>query len=161
NDKPKISEMRSFLKERLPEYMIPAYFVRMERLPLNANKKVDVKALPAPGKEQLELGEEYVAPRSEQEKQLAEIWAEVLGIERVGVRDNFFDLGGDSIRSILVVSMGQQRGLSFLVQDVFYYPTIEELVREIEIGEGNNSAAIEYEAFSLISEDDRRQLPEG
>ncbi|MGH3777951.1 MAG: non-ribosomal peptide synthase/polyketide synthase, partial [Pseudonocardiaceae bacterium] len=97
------AELRSFLSERLPDYMVPAAFVLLPELPLNANGKLDRRALPAP-----EWGAgataEYIAPRTEAEHTLAGIWAQVLGVERVGVTDNFFELGGDSILSIQVMS---------------------------------------------------------
>jgi amino acid adenylation domain-containing protein len=102
-----IPELRAFLRERLPEYMVPSAFVVLPALPLTANGKVDRPALPAP-----EVGPdaiEYVAPRDEVERLLAAIWEEVLGVERVGVRDDFFDLGGHSLLATQVVVRIRER----------------------------------------------------
>ncbi|MCA1682370.1 MAG: AMP-binding protein, partial [Actinobacteria bacterium] len=119
------AELRSWLQLSLPEYMVPAAFVVLDGLPLNANGKVDRRALPAP---EFDVAVGYVAPRSEAERVLADIWAQVLGAQRVGVEDNFFELGGDSILSIQVISRARQAGLYMLSQDIFVYQTIESLV---------------------------------
>src|SRR5205807_3609475 len=94
-------ELKKYLQERLPEYMVPALYVLLEKMPLSANGKVDRKALPRP---EISIDEaKYVAPRNSVETALCAIWSQVLGLERVGVEDNFFEAGGDSIRSIQVV----------------------------------------------------------
>src|SRR5262249_59839761 len=94
-------QLREYLKERLPEYLVPGVFVVLESLPLTANGKVDRKALPAPeGRPQ---GLQYEAPRTPEEQLLAQIWAEVLRVERVGIHDNFFELGGHSLSATQVV----------------------------------------------------------
>src|SRR3982074_2385622 len=103
-----MEELRRGMAERLPEYMVPAVWVEMESLPLNASGKVDRRRLPEPEWE--ERGG-YEAPRDEVEEGLAEVWGEVLRVERVGVRDNFFELGGDSILSIQVVARCAERGM--------------------------------------------------
>src|SRR5213075_3238884 len=97
------TELREHLRRSLPEYMVPAQFVTLKSLPLTPNGKVDRKALPAPAQTR-ELGEAYQAPRTAVEEMLAGIWGELLGLREVGRNDNFFDLGGDSILSIQVVS---------------------------------------------------------
>ncbi len=112
-----VTELRSFLKEKLPEYMIPSHFVSLDSFPLTPHGKVDYQALPEPETTRPQLGEAYTAPRTATERALAEIWQETLGIERVGIHDNFFDLGGDSIRSIQVHAKARQRGLNFALQD--------------------------------------------
>jgi hypothetical protein len=96
--------LRRFLKERLPEYMIPSAFVVLESLPLTPNGKIDRRALPAPDQSRPEMEKAYVAPSSPVEEVLAELWANVLGIERVGVHDNFFDLGGHSLLATQLIS---------------------------------------------------------
>ncbi|WP_433730545.1 non-ribosomal peptide synthase/polyketide synthase [Actinoplanes sp. CA-051413] len=118
--------LRSWLKQSLPDYLVPSVFVLLDRLPVTASGKVDRRALPAPA---LPAGDdrEYVAPRSEIERQLAEIWAGVLGADRVGVTDNFFTLGGDSILSIQVVSRARQAGLRVSSKDIFLHQNIAEL----------------------------------
>ncbi|HEX2300340.1 MAG TPA: amino acid adenylation domain-containing protein [Pseudonocardiaceae bacterium] len=123
---PTPTELRNWIKQTLPEYMVPALFVMLDAMPLSASGKVDRRALPAPeGRPELESG--YIAPRTPIEQRLAEIWAEVLGVERVGVEDNFFGLGGDSILSIQVVSRARQAGLRLTSRDVFLHQTIVEL----------------------------------
>ncbi|WP_145336710.1 non-ribosomal peptide synthetase, partial [Paenibacillus xylanexedens] len=97
------SELRTYLKRSLPEYMAPSYLVEVEQIPLTANGKVDRKALPEP-QGLLQTTSEYVAPRSETEAKLAEIWQDVLRTEQVGIQDNFFERGGDSIKAIQIVS---------------------------------------------------------
>ncbi|HEY6421687.1 MAG TPA: amino acid adenylation domain-containing protein, partial [Pseudonocardiaceae bacterium] len=120
--------LRAHVATVLPEYMVPAAFVVLDTLPLNANGKLDRRALPAPD---FVAGASYVAPRSEVERVLAGIWSEVLGVARVGVEDNFFELGGDSILSLQVVSRARQAGLGLLPRDVFTHPTVGALVMSV------------------------------
>jgi len=156
---PTVSDLRRFLKDRLPYYMVPATFVFIETLPLTANGKLDRRALPAPGTVRPELDEAFVAPESAEEKALGEIWGRILGIERVGIDDNFFALGGDSIRSIQVLASAQQSGLSFSLQQLFQHQTIRELAPVLSVsGPGNENAAAHF-AFSFLSEADRLRVP--
>jgi amino acid adenylation domain-containing protein/non-ribosomal peptide synthase protein (TIGR01720 family) len=120
-----------FLKELLPDYMVPAVFVMMEQLPLSPNGKVDRKALPDPDFAKTG-GREYVAPRNDRELVLAETWQGVLGREQVGADDNFFDLGGDSIRAIQIVSRLKRAGWSTEVREVFQYPTLCGLAERLK-----------------------------
>ncbi len=122
-----VSELRNRLKSRLPEYMVPGIYVRLEALPLTPNRKVDRKGLPKPEGMRPELGAEYQEPRTEAERILVEIWKQVLKLDRVGVRDNFFDLGGDSILSIQVVSRANQMGLKLTPRQIFEAQSIAEL----------------------------------
>jgi amino acid adenylation domain-containing protein len=105
---PTVLELRDHLARRLPETMVPSAFVRLESLPLTPNNKVDRRALPEPGPRRPELPNPYVAPCGELENRLAQLWSEVLGIEEVGARDGFFDLGGNSIHGALVVNRLQK-----------------------------------------------------
>ena len=122
-----IPELRRYLGERLPEYMVPGVWVVVEELPLTANGKVDRKGLPEPEGMRPELESGYEEPGTETEKKLAEIWGEVLGLERVGVHDNFFDLGGHSLLATQVVSrMRDALGITLPLQTMFELPTIAE-----------------------------------
>jgi amino acid adenylation domain-containing protein len=122
-----IPELREYLKERLPEYMVPGVWVVLEELPLTANGKVDRRGLPEPEGMRPELESGYEEPGTETEKKLAEIWGEVLGVERVGVHDNFFDLGGHSLLATQVVSrIREGLGITLPLQTMFELPTIAE-----------------------------------
>ncbi|MFI5972307.1 non-ribosomal peptide synthase/polyketide synthase [Streptomyces sp. NPDC051452] len=125
--------LRAHLADGLPDYMLPAAFVTVPRLPLTANGKVDRRRLPAPD---WSAGGEraHRAPRTEAERVLAGIWADLLGLERVGVDDNFFMLGGDSILSIQVVSRARAAGLTLTPRDLFRRPTIAELAAAGDTG---------------------------
>ena len=127
-----LADLRHFLKEKLPEYMVPSIFVPLERLPLTPSGKVDRKALPAPDATRPELKDAFVAPQTEAEKLLAEIWAQVLKVERVGIHDNFFELGGDSILSIQIVARANQAGLRLAPKHLFEHQTIAELAAAAE-----------------------------
>ncbi|HEY0735442.1 MAG TPA: amino acid adenylation domain-containing protein [Herpetosiphonaceae bacterium] len=124
---PTTSDLRLFLKQQLPDYMVPSVFVKLDALPLNTNGKVDRKALPAPDSARPELRDRFVAPRTELEQKLAEIWMQAIGVQQVGVHDNFFELGGDSIITLQVVSRAAQAGIQLTVKQVFDHATIAEL----------------------------------
>jgi non-ribosomal peptide synthase protein (TIGR01720 family) len=132
---PSSQGLRTFLKDRLPDYMIPAAFAVLERLPLTPNGKVDRKALPVPGDERPELEAHYAAPRTPEEEALARIWARVLGVKQVGIHDNFFELGGDSILSIQVVAQANQAGLRLTPRQFFLHPTVAGLAAVAGVGE--------------------------
>ena len=119
-----IPAAKAFIQERKPPYMVPAAFVLLDSIPLNVNQKVDRKALPKPTPE---TSQEYVAPATDLEKNLCEIFAEVLGMEKVGATDNFFDLGGSSLMVTNVMVCAEKRGLKFAYADVFAHPTAREL----------------------------------
>ncbi|MBB5857514.1 non-ribosomal peptide synthase/polyketide synthase [Amycolatopsis umgeniensis] len=117
--------LRNTLSHTLPDYLVPSAFVVLEALPLNANGKVDRRALPEPRFDS--GGDRVVAPRTEREAVLAGIWADVLGVDRVGVEDNFFALGGDSILSIQVSARARRVGLAITTADLFRHQTIAAL----------------------------------
>jgi len=123
---PKASDLRMELKQSLPEYMIPSFFVMMERFPVTANGKLDRKALPKPDADSA-TEEEQVLPRNDKEQALANIWSEVLSLDVVGVFDNFFEMGGDSILSIQIISRAKLSGLHLTTKQVFENQTIAEL----------------------------------
>ncbi|PLZ94152.1 non-ribosomal peptide synthetase, partial [Fischerella thermalis] len=128
-------DLRNFVKEKLPEYMIPAAFVFLEVMPLTPNGKVNLQALPAPEQQTPEIASAFIAPETTVEKQLATIWAQVLGREKVGIKDNFFALGGDSILSLQVVSKAREAGLKLTPKQIFQYQTIAELVAVVSTTE--------------------------
>ncbi|MRG28226.1 amino acid adenylation domain-containing protein [Laceyella tengchongensis] len=120
-----IEDLRAHLARELPDYMVPKHFVELADLPLTANGKVDKRALPTP-----ETGSalrEYVPPRTPVERVMAEVWQEVLHLERVGVHDPFFELGGDSIKAMQVAARLAQHRLKMRLKDLFQHPTIAEL----------------------------------
>ncbi len=123
-----VTEVRSFLKEKLPEYMIPSAFVLLETLPLTPNGKLDRRSLPAPETLRPELEATYVMPQTEIEQTIATIWQKSLNIEKIGIHDNFFELGGHSLLMVKVHSQLREIfpvDLSML--DMFRYPTINSL----------------------------------
>ncbi|HEV3316175.1 MAG TPA: amino acid adenylation domain-containing protein [Candidatus Angelobacter sp.] len=124
-DQPDQNDLRQYLKDRLPEYMLPAHFVWLDRIPVLANGKVDRTALPAPNP--AASPRDYVAPRTEMEEILAAIWSAVLKLPPVGVEDNFFELGGDSIISLQVVVRAQQQGIRITPRQLFESRTVAEL----------------------------------
>ncbi|MEU7788012.1 non-ribosomal peptide synthase/polyketide synthase [Amycolatopsis sp. NPDC049159] len=128
---PGTTALREFLARSLPAHMVPAVFVPLEKLPLNANGKLDQRALPEPG---ARTETRYVAPRTDVETTLTGVWSAVLGVDRVGVEDNFFGLGGDSILSIQVVARARQAGLTVSSKDLFRHQTIAELARVVTAG---------------------------
>jgi bacitracin synthase 3 len=128
--KMEISALKKLLLENLPPHMIPSYFVQMDVLPLTSNGKVDRRALPEP---QIETGEEnYAPPTTDTEQLLAEIWQEVLGIPKISIDDNFFDIGGDSIKTILISARLQKKELSIHLNDLFANPTIRLLAKTVK-----------------------------
>jgi non-ribosomal peptide synthase protein (TIGR01720 family) len=132
-----LNELRGYLKERLPEYMIPAVFVEIESVPLTPNGKTDYRALLAPDHARPELGQDYVAARTPLETTLIEIWGSVLGTEQIGIHDNFFDLGGDSILGIQITARAGQAGLKISPRLIFECQTIAELAAVAEAGTVN------------------------
>jgi acyl carrier protein len=130
---PTFSELRSFLKEKLPDYMVPTAFGYLDSLPLTPNGKVDRRALPAPDLERSRLETKFVAPCTQVEKVLAKIWSEVLGLERVGIHDNFFDLGGHSLLATQVISRARDNfEMELPLRRLFKTPTIAGLTELIE-----------------------------
>ncbi|MFO0760432.1 MAG: amino acid adenylation domain-containing protein [Byssovorax sp.] len=119
------ADLRKHLEGRLPDYMIPALFITIPALPLTPNGKIDRRALPAP-EEKTEAGG-HAEPSTAVEKLLAEIWADVMGVEKVGIHDNFFEHGGDSILNIQIVARARQSGLQLTPKHIFLHPTIAEL----------------------------------
>src|SRR5262249_53480132 len=123
---PTVEELRTHLKQTLPEYMVPGAFVRLEQFPLNSNGKLDRRALPAP-----ELGayanRQYEAPQGEVEEILSGVWQELLRVQQVGRQDNFFELGGHSLLIVQMMERLRRVGLSAEIRRVFESPTLADL----------------------------------
>ncbi|HSF39388.1 MAG TPA: non-ribosomal peptide synthase/polyketide synthase [Thermoanaerobaculia bacterium] len=159
--KPAASELRRHLESRLPDYMVPAAFVGLDSLPLTPNGKLDRRALPDPGFQGREEAP-YAPPRTLTEELLAEIWGRVLGVDRVGIDDHYFSLGGDSIHSLQILSLAQKRGLALTLQDLFQRPTIRALAEQVSLGEPRTEKTdAASEPFSLVKPADRAFLPGG
>nr|QEO74274.1 condensation domain-containing protein [uncultured bacterium] len=127
-----VPQLRDFLKKKLPEHMVPSAFVMMDALPLTHNGKVDRGALPIPDRARPELAAAFVASRTPVEQALTGIWAEVLGVERVGVHDNFFDLGGHSLLATQIVSRASKTfQVDLLLRSLFESPTVAGLAERI------------------------------
>ncbi|MFD4395262.1 amino acid adenylation domain-containing protein [Kitasatospora sp. NPDC058478] len=141
---PESAELRRYLEGSLPRHMVPQAFVRLDRLPLNANGKVDRRALPAAAADD-RPATTRTAPRNPAEQALAGLWAEVFRVPEVGVDDNFFDLGGDSILSIQVVSRARQLGLRLSSQDIFSHQTIAGIAAAISTHEPEEPAGVNTE----------------
>ncbi|HVY46240.1 MAG TPA: amino acid adenylation domain-containing protein, partial [Minicystis sp.] len=158
---PPEAELARHLEQVLPPYMVPSAFVALERLPLSANGKVDRAALPRAPSAAAEATQ-HVAPSTDVERALAEIWQGVLGVERVGIDDGFFAVGGDSIRSIQVRGRALDRGISFTVQELFQNPTIRRLAAVAKVSARPERAGAAAPApFSLVSDADRARMPPG
>ena len=129
---PDLEELRTFMKLKVPDYMVPSVFVRLESLPLTTNGKVDRNALPAPERKANGCQEQTCASKyTATEQKLMKIWADVLNFEHVGLHDNFFDLGGDSILGTLILARAAQAGVKFSPRQLFQYQTIAELSQAI------------------------------
>ena len=154
-----VEQLRAHLTERLPEYMVPAAYVWLESLPLTPNGKLDRRGLPAPEGDVYAV-RGYEAPIGEIETGLAEIWAELLKVERVGRQDNFFALGGDSIRVIGILSRIREQGWGCTAQDIFKHQTITSLASAISRGFGSEPIPVQELSEPLISDADALLVPE-
>ncbi|HEY2360447.1 MAG TPA: amino acid adenylation domain-containing protein [Candidatus Angelobacter sp.] len=147
-----VPELRRWLEAKLPEYMVPAVYVRMDQMPLTANGKLDRKALPAPGLDAYAT-QAYEAPQGETERMLAEVWAELLQVEQVGRRDNFFTLGGHSLLAARVVTRIRQRlDVAMTVGDLFAQPVLADLAHRLQ-------GAARVELPAILRGDRGRRLP--
>ncbi|OQY29315.1 MAG: hypothetical protein B6244_04175 [Candidatus Cloacimonetes bacterium 4572_55] len=123
---PPTDQLRRYLRDKLPNYMVPGIFVPLPEIPLTANGKIDYKSLPKPDLSQIAMTDSYIEPRNAVEKKLAEIWTDALGVDRVGIRDNFFDLGGHSMLAVSLFAKIEKRlGKKFPLSTLFQSPTVE------------------------------------
>jgi amino acid adenylation domain-containing protein len=134
---PTTEELRDFLRERLPDYMLPSAFVLLDEMPLTASGKPDRRALPAPGASRPTLAASYAAAETPLEKSISEVWREFLRLEAVGVNDNFFELGGHSLLLVLVhEKLRESLGREVAIADMFRFPTVRALARHLGRGPG-------------------------
>ncbi|HEX2080106.1 MAG TPA: phosphopantetheine-binding protein, partial [Longimicrobium sp.] len=156
-----VPALRAHLRGRLPDYMVPAAFVVLDRLPLTPNGKVDRRALPAPDGSRESLETAYQAPRTPLEETLAAIWAEVLGVQQVGVHDRFFDLGGHSLLAIRVMSRVRSAvQVELPVRALFEAPTVAELAAIVERAEQEATLRLLDELEGLDADELARLLAE-
>ena len=158
--RPEPEKLREALRVKLPEYMVPGHYIALDSLPLTTNGKLDKRALPQPGKERSQSRPAFVAPVSPVEQVLAKIWSEVLGLEQVGRNDNYFTLGGDSIRSVRVVALARKRGIKITLQSLFQHQILHELASHADVCK-QELAHTPAATFSLVTESDRPKLPSG
>jgi acyl carrier protein len=156
---PTTSDLRTFLKAQLPDYMIPAAFVYLNSMPLTPNGKVDRKALPLPDLSRPELEESFVIPRTPVEEMLADIWAEVLKLDRVGIHDNFFDLGGHSLLATLLISrINKKLQLDVPLRSLFDAPTIAGLVTSIDASLGTEKDREQASRYATLGDREEIEL---
>jgi amino acid adenylation domain-containing protein/non-ribosomal peptide synthase protein (TIGR01720 family) len=148
--------LRGYLRQRLPGYMLPAAIVEMETLPLTEHGKVDRRSLPAPDESAVRSEKSFEAPRTTTEQTLAAVWSEVLGIKQVGIHNNFFELGGDSILSLQAVARARDAGMELTPKQLFQHQTVAELARVVGTRRAENSGPEDVEPVKL----DERHLRE-
>lgn len=142
-------ELKEHILIQLPDYMVPSYFIRLDRMPLTQNGKIDKEQLPAPDISALNSGVEYIPPRNDKEEILAKIWGSVLGIDKLGIRDNFFTLGGDSLKAVEVIARASNNNINITVSDIFRHMTILDMMDAM----GNNLQSEEaFDQFAAVQE---------
>jgi len=154
---PTVGDLRGFLMKSLPEYMVPTVFVFLDAFPLTPNGKVDRKALPSPEGVHPKLGSEYVAPQSEIERTITSIWQEVLKAEKVGIEDNFFDLGGHSMLLVRIqgkLSEAFNRDISII--ELFKYPTVNTLAKYV--AQEDTSDEADFQKFKDIAKKQKQAM---
>src|SRR6185503_10118322 len=148
-----VGELRSFLREKVPEYMVPSAFVTLDKWPLSSNGKLDRKALPPPDNTRPDVGKEYSEPATETEAVLAAIWSEILGIQKPGTKDNFFELGGHSLLATRVLSrITQEFQVSMSLRNFFEMPTIAGMAQSIDAQPRVDSEAADGLTHQSMSE---------
>ena len=154
----RIDSLRTYLQKCLPDYMVPAAFVFLDTLPLTANGKVNHKALPEPDICN-QMANQYVAPRNPIEQILCQIWEKVLRLERIGIDDNFFTLGGDSIRGIQVVGLAKEQGITLPMDQLYRCGTIRSLGQNLTQDTLDSAPVTSLSPYALIPAEDKSNLP--
>jgi len=157
---PASGDLRGFLAKQLPDYMVPAIFVAIEALPRTPNGKVDRRSLPAPDPAKIRGEAPYVAPRSPLERQLADIWEEVLSLDRVGIEDNVFELGADSIHLFQITARANRAGILLSPQQLLLHRTIAGLSGELHLINGNSRESLASAIVPLPREKFRKKRSE-
>ena len=153
-----VAELRDFLAKELPEYMIPSYFVGLGAMPVTVNGKLDRKALPEPDGS-MDTGVQYLPPRNELDEQLLQIWQEVLGKKKIGIGDNFFSLGGHSLKAtLLTAKIHQELQIDVPIREVFKSPTVMELANYIAVTKEEGLDRSSYVAIEPVAEQDYYQV---
>jgi acyl carrier protein len=160
---PTVSDLRMYLQEKLADYMIPSVFVRLDKIPLTTNGKVDRRALPQPEDKRPEISTRYAGPRNDTEYCVVQIWQEVLDVRPIGIHDNFFDLGGHSLAATRVVSrVFEQYQLAISLQSLFQAPTVAAMAAVIAEHQGKGLEASQLTAIldelESLSEAEARRL---
>ncbi len=151
---PTANELRQHLKTKLPDYMIPSAYVSLDAFPLTVHGKIDVRLLPTADWNLLRVEEEYVAPRNPDEESLCAIVADVLGLEKVGIDDNFFDIGGDSILALQVIAKAKKAGFAISARELYEFATVRQLAtKKATVSE------VLLSNVNLVSASDRLLLP--
>ncbi|WP_344747169.1 amino acid adenylation domain-containing protein [Streptosporangium vulgare] len=158
---PDQAALRSFVGERLPEYMVPSAIVILGSLPLTDVGKIDTDALPAPDRASRGVATDLVAPRSDAETEIAAVWSTVLGTSDFGVRDNFFTLGGDSVRAVALVGALRGKGYHVTVRDVFEHRTVEAFARILGPRSAHGVDEPLVRPFAMLDPADRARIPAG
>jgi tyrocidine synthetase-3 len=153
------NQLYNFLRRQVPEYMIPSYFVQLEQFPLTHNGKIDKKKLPDPRTESILTSEKYSAPETDLQKELAAIYQEIFGERKIGIDDNFFALGGDSITAINFATISKNKyGKNISVNDLYEYQTIAGLEQFLRMGSKENITEIEHQSGLLQIEEIRKLI---
>jgi acyl carrier protein len=146
-----VEELRAYLGNLLPDYMIPSFFVQLSKIPLTSNGKVDRSKLPEP-EGNIRTGVLYEAPRNETEQTLVNIWQEVLGADKVGIDDNFFDLGGHSLKAVNIAQRAKNENIDITIMDIFKYRTIRKMLE-------NSARTQENVSPGLATQESSREFP--
>ena len=163
--KPSAGELRTHLKEKLPDYMVPSVFMLLDKLPLNTNGKVDRRALPTPESSRPDLEQAFVEPRTALERVLVRNWIDVLGLERVGVNDNFFELGGHSLLATqLIARISEAFQTELPLRIIFECPSVSSMAERMQQTETRAGAFEEMasilEQIEALSDDEAKSMLE-
>jgi aryl carrier-like protein len=153
-----VTAVREFLTGKLPNYMLPSAVVRVDAMPLTPNGKIDRKVLPAPELGRATRERDFMPPRTPQEKTLADIWAEVLRLERVGIHDNLFELGADSLHIFQIAARANKAGIKIAPAQLLRYRTIASLLAQSD-NEKSNGAKAELPPIVAVSREKYRMKP--